>query len=153
MAKKIKMKTGSETEIAEGEQEIVEGGEIKTEDQSADQNEGDIFAQPGQLVADVFETDKDFVVLATIAGVQIKDLDISVEKEMMVIKGNRLNPHVDHEKKYFYQECYFGPFSRKIILPDNIHTEKASAQMDRGLLIVTFPKKEPQDSKIDIKTS
>ncbi len=142
MAKKVKMKTENEPEIGVDEQ-------IKPEVDTSK----NIFDQPGELVVDVFETPADFVVLATIAGVQIKDLDISVEKEMMVIKGNRQDPHIDHEKKYLFQECYFGPFARKIILPENIHTEKASAQMDKGMLIVTFPKKEMQDPKMDIKTS
>ena len=113
-----------------------------------------IFEPEGELVVDVFETHSDFVVIAAIAGVQIKDLDISVEKDMMVIKGNRQDPHGDPEtKKYFYQECYFGPFSRKIVLPENIHTEKASAQMDKGLLTVTIPKKESVTGKVDVKTS
>ena len=116
--------------------------------------EKDIFSPEGELVVDEFETNADFVVLATIAGVQIKDLDISVEKEMMVIKGNRQNPHQHPEKKYFYQECYFGPFSRKIVLPENINTEKASAQMDKGMLTVTIPKLDkPEEEKPEVKTS
>ena|SRR3989338_4075325 len=110
-----------------------------------------IFDQGGELVVDVFETNADFVVLATIAGVNIKDLDIAVEKDMMVIKGNRLDPHQDPEKKYFYQECYFGPFSRKIVLPENIHTEKASAEMDKGMLTIKIPKKGLVE-KTEIKT-
>src|SRR3989338_6689060 len=81
---------------------------------------GEIFDQEGELVVDVFETNSDFVVLAAIAGVQIKDVDISLEKDMMVIKGNRQDPHEHPGKKYFYQECFWGPFSRKIILPENI---------------------------------
>ncbi len=113
-----------------------------------------LFDSDGELVVDVFETKADFVVMATIAGVQIKDLDISVEKDMMVIKGDRKNPHEDPEKKYFYQECYFGPFSRKIVLPENILTEKASAEMDKGLLTVKIPKMEgAEHAKIDVKTS
>ncbi|MBI3631802.1 MAG: Hsp20/alpha crystallin family protein, partial [Candidatus Staskawiczbacteria bacterium] len=43
-------------------------------------------------------------------------------------------------KKYFYQECYWGPFSRKIVLPENIEVEKAAAQMDKGILTVKIPK-------------
>jgi|SRR3989344_5221695 len=99
-----------------------------------------MFASEGELVVDVFETNSEFVVLAAIAGVQIKDLDISVEKEMMVIKGNRMDPHDHPEKKYFYQECYWGPFSRKIVLPENINTEAADAQMDKGVLTIKIPK-------------
>ena len=103
-----------------------------------DQN--NIFNPEGELVVDVFETNAEFVVLTAIAGVHIKDLDISVEKDMMVIKGQRVDPHENPSKKYFYQECYWGPFSRKIILPENINTEAADAQMDKGILTIRIPK-------------
>jgi HSP20 family protein len=116
----------------------------------------EIFQQGGELVIDVFETNADFVVLAAIAGVQIKDLDISLEKDMMVIKGNRCDPHegaVGNEKKYFYQECYWGPFSRKIVLPENIDIDKADAQIDKGILTVKIPKNQPGNGKVDVKVS
>jgi HSP20 family protein len=114
----------------------------------------EIFEQDGELVVDVFETGDNFVVLATIAGVQIKDIDISLEKDMMVIKGNRTDPHDHPEKKYFYQECYWGPFSRKIVLPENIDIDKADAQMDKGVLTIKIPKNEAVgNGKVGIKTA
>lgn len=117
-------------------------------------SQSEIFDQDGELVVDVFETGEHFVVLAAIAGAQIKDMDISLEKEMMVIKGHRKDPHEHPEKKYFYQECYWGPFSRKIVLPENIDVDKADAQMDKGVLTITIPKNEPSgNSKIGIKSA
>jgi len=114
----------------------------------------DIFSADGELVVDVFETSEHFVVLSTIAGVNIKDLDISVEKDMMVIKGTRPDPHTEIHKTYFYQECYFGPFSRKIVLPENIKTELANAEMDKGLLTIKIPKKALETrGKTEIKES
>jgi len=110
-----------------------------------------IFEQEGELVVDVYETNADFVVLAAIAGVQIKDLDISLEKDMMVIKGDRCDPHSHPDKKYFYQECYWGPFSRKVILPENIDIDKADAQIDKGILTVRIPKDSTTKGKIGIK--
>lgn len=115
-------------------------GEQTDEGQEKAANDANIFHQDGELVVDVFETGEEFVVLAAIAGVQIKDLDISVEKEMMIIKGDRQDPHEDPEKKFFTQECYWGPFSRKIVLPEGINTEAAKAEMNKGLLTVKFPK-------------
>jgi len=114
-----------------------------------------IFDQDGELVIDVFETNADFVVLAAIAGVQIKDIDISLEKDMMVIRGNRGDPHDNIDKKYFYQECYWGPFSRKIVLPENIDIDKADAQIDKGILTVKIPKNKNSsiNGKIGIKVS
>jgi len=114
----------------------------------------EIFDQPGELVVDVFETEADFIVSSAIAGVQIKDLDISLEKDMMVIKGNRCDPHDHSDKKYFYQECYWGPFARKIILPENINIDEADAQMDHGVLTIKIPKNEPTGkAKLGVKVS
>ena len=132
---KIKEPARSATAVAGGGQIQAE----KTAEQIAE-NKSDIFNSGGELVVDVFETNSDFVVLSAIAGVQIKDLDISVERDMMVIKGQRQDPHESSEKKYFYQECYWGPFSKKIVLPENINIEKADAQMNKGVLVVKIPK-------------
>jgi len=112
----------------------------------------EIFNKDGELVIDVFETNAEFVVLAAIAGVQIKDLDISLEKDMMIIKGDRCDPHGHPDKKYFYQECYWGPFSRKVILPENIDIDKADAQMDKGILTIKIPKNERVE-KIGVKVA
>lgn len=113
------------------------GGPVHADEAQAGNN---IFNSDGELVVDVFETNSDFVVVSAIAGVHIKDLDISVEKDMMIIRGQRLSPHKNPGGKYFYQECYWGPFSRKIVLPENINTEAAQAQMDKGMLTVKIPK-------------
>ena len=124
----------------------------KPEEKKETNATGGIFDQDGELVIDVFETNSDFVVLAAIAGIQIKDIDISLEKDMMVIKGNRCDPHDNADKKYFYQECYWGPFSRKIVLPENIDIDKADAQIDKGILTVKIPRNESAN-KIGVKVS
>src|SRR3989344_7579182 len=134
MAKKVKLPA---------RQNLGAGG--RTEEKSEKTiNEGvqDIFDMGGELVVDVFETGSDFVILTAIAGAQIKDLDISVEDEMMIIKGERQNPHHHHsDKRYFYQECYWGPFSRKVVLPENVDAESAQAEMDKGILTIKIHKK------------
>ncbi len=104
------------------------------------ENKNDIFNQDGELVVDVFETNSEFVVLAAIAGIDIKNLDIAVEKDMMVIKGHRADPYVSANKNYFYKECYWGPFSKKIVLPENIDAKSAEAQINKGILTVKMPK-------------
>ena len=152
MAKKIKqakLEEKVEEEIIPMEPENIEKDEPAVAERE-DKPVSGIFDQEGELVVDVFETNADFVVLAAIAGIQIKDLDISLEKDMMVIKGNRCDPNEGPDKKYFYQECYWGPFSRKVILPDNIDIDKADAQIDKGILTVKIPKNETKE-KIDIK--
>ncbi|OGZ65622.1 MAG: hypothetical protein A2812_03285 [Candidatus Staskawiczbacteria bacterium RIFCSPHIGHO2_01_FULL_36_16] len=140
MANKLKLKDSviQITDEKKEQEKIVSGDEI--------------FDQDGELVVDVYETNSDFVVLAAIAGIQIKDIDISLEKDMMIIKGSRCDPHEHPNKKYFYQECYWGPFSRKIVLPENINIDKADAQMDKGVLSIKIPKIEG-NGKVGVKIS
>ena len=126
---------------------------VPAEEKKVIANADNIFIQDGELVVDVYETGAEFVVLAAIAGIQIKDLDISLEKDMMVIKGNRSDPHSHPDKKYFYQECYWGPFSRKVILPENIDIDKADAQIDKGILTIKIPKNEAGGGKVDVTIS
>jgi len=111
-----------------------------------------IFNSDGELVIDVFETGSDFVVLTAIAGVNIKDIDISVEKDMMVIKGHRYDPHTDPGKIYFCQDLWWGPFSGKVVLPENINTEAAQAAMDKGILTIKIPKinGSSENSKVEV---
>ncbi len=135
------------------ETDIIETPEAPIAQPASNNN---IFDQGGELVVDVYETSADFVVLAAIAGVQIKDMDISLEKDMMIIKGDRGDPHGHKDKKYFYQECYWGPFSRKIVLPENIDIDKADAQIDKGILTIKIPKNETPSNgngKIGVKVS
>lgn len=132
--------------VAEQEQVVQEHHEEKIpivsseEQKEPEVSKNDIFDKEGELVVDVFETNSHFVVLTAIAGASIKDIDIAVEDGMMVIKGQRQNPHDASENKYFHQECYWGPFSRKILLAENVDVKAAQAQMDKGLLTIKIPK-------------
>jgi len=98
------------------------------------------FGSEGQLAVDVYETSSDFVVSAAIAGISAEDIDILIEKDMLVIKGERPNPQESEEKNYFYQECYWGPFSRKVILPEGIDVSRAEASINKGILMIRIPK-------------
>ncbi len=93
----------------------------------------------GQLAIDVYQTEKELVVQSTIAGVKPENLDISIERDMVAIKGQRERPEKNN-KNYFYQECYWGPFSRQIILPEEVDGSKAKATMIEGILTITIPK-------------
>jgi len=94
----------------------------------------------GQLAVDVYQTSSEFCVQAPIAGVKLEDLEVSVENEMLLIKGERKEPVGDSEKNYFYQECYWGPFSRQIILPDDVDISRVKASLNKGILVVKIPR-------------
>lgn len=94
----------------------------------------------GQLTVDVFQTSGDIIVRSTIAGVDQNDIDISVTKEMVTIKGKRVTPEKINSSDYYYQELFWGPFSRSIILPEDIDADNAKASMKNGLLTIRLPK-------------
>lgn len=107
----------------------------------------------GELVVDVYETDKEVVVESAIAGVTADQLDISLEQDILIIRGERKDPgEADKEKNYFIKECFFGPFEKEIILPKEVDTSQIKAKMKNGLLIIRLPKEKEGDSKkIEIK--
>ena len=94
----------------------------------------------GELAIDVFETDNDIVIQSTIGGIKPEDLDISVENDLVTIRGNREKSVEKEGKKYFYQECYWGSFMRQVILPEEVDGAKAKASMKNGVLTLTMPK-------------
>ncbi len=96
----------------------------------------------GQLAVDVYQTKNAIIIRAAIAGVQAEDIDISVNNDMVTIKGTRqLDDDID-ASDYLYQECYWGGFSRTIILPVEVKADKVAASMKNGILRVTLPKLE-----------
>jgi len=94
----------------------------------------------GQLTIDVYETDGDFVIQSTIAGIKAEDLDISVEDELVTIRGTRQKTAEGEGKNYFYQECYWGEFSRQVILPEEVDGSRAEAAVKNGVLTLRIPK-------------
>lgn len=94
----------------------------------------------GQLTVDVYQTEDDIVIKSTIAGVTADDVDISLTKDMATIKGKRAPDESVDADDYYYAELYWGPFSRSIILPEDIDVEKATASMKNGILTLRLPK-------------
>lgn len=102
----------------------------------------------GQLTIDVFQTDDDVVIQSTIAGIDPeKDIDISITTDMVTIKGTRSPEQKIKSSDYYYQELYWGPFSRSVILPVDVDTESAKASYKNGILTVRLPKIEKIKTK------
>jgi len=137
-------KVGEKTkEVREKEKE--EGGAMRTKSSSSPSSsikeEWPTFSEAaeGQLAIDVYQTEGDLVVQSAIAGVRPENLDIVLEKDILSIKGLREKPF-NEEGDYFSQECYWGPFSREIILPAEVDPNQAKAQMKEGVLTIRIPK-------------
>ncbi|PIS34859.1 MAG: Hsp20/alpha crystallin family protein [Parcubacteria group bacterium CG08_land_8_20_14_0_20_43_9] len=101
----------------------------------------------GELAIDAYETDKEIVIQSTIAGISASDLDISAEDDMLIIKGSRQKPDNEGAKNYFQQECYWGPFSKKIILPEKAKIASAKAEVKNGVLTLKIPKAQTASKK------
>ncbi len=94
----------------------------------------------GQLSVDVYETANDIVIKTMVAGVKPGDLDISITREMVTIRGKREEDRTTSTNDFFHQELYWGSFARTIVLPKEIDIEAAEAIEKYGLLILKLPK-------------
>ncbi len=98
----------------------------------------------GQLAVDVYQTEQDLVVVSAIAGVRSDELDIQVTNDLLTIKGvRRLEERVPDEN-YYTRECYWGRFSRSIILPTDVRNDQVQATIKNGVLTIRLPKVEPK---------
>ncbi len=138
MAKRslLKLVTGS------NEEEPIEE-EIKM---ASKEKEND-WQEEGQLTIDVFQTGEEMVIKSTIAGVSDKDLDITIANDMVTIKGERKQEDEVDNQDYYYQELYWGSFSRSVILPQEVDTENAKASLKDGVLTIKLPKMERSRTK------
>lgn len=97
----------------------------------------------GQLAVDVYQTDKDIIIKSTVAGVSPEDIDISINGDILTIRGKREIEEEVKDDDYYYRECYWGYFSRSIVLPVEVKQEKIEAVFKNGILTITLPKAKP----------
>jgi len=106
----------------------------------------------GQLSIDVYQTPEAIVVKSTIAGVKPEEIDISINNDMLTIRGKREAREKIAEENYLIKECYWGGFSRSIILPVEVEAENVEAAIDNGVLTVVLPKaKNAKQISIKVK--
>jgi HSP20 family protein len=101
----------------------------------------------GHLTIDVYQNDENIIVESTIAGVNVDDLDIAITPESVTIKGKREKKEKVKKDDYLYQECFWGKFSRSIILPQEIDPDKSQASLKDGILKIMLPKVHKTRSK------
>lgn len=94
----------------------------------------------GWLTIDVYQTPADIVVESAVAGVNPEELDITATPDSLAIKGERRRNKEVREEDYLYQECYWGKFSRSVILPQEVDPENAEVEFLNGILTVRLPK-------------
>lgn len=111
-------------------------------------------AEEGQLAVDVYQTPEDIVIKTMVAGVRPEDLDISITRDMVTIKGTREAANEVTEDNFFFKELYWGTFTRTIVLPQEIEVEGAEAVEKHGLLIIRLPKVDKgRQTKLRVKAT
>ena len=90
---------------------------------------------------DVKEQDKRFVILADIPGVDPKDIEVSMDKGILTIRGERQSETKDQNGKLTRIERSYGAFYRRFALPDSADAEGISATGKHGVLEISIPKK------------
>jgi HSP20 family protein len=106
----------------------------------------------GQLNIDMYQTKDNVIIKSTIAGVRPEDIDITVANDMVTIKGARRKDESVPQDDYFYQECYWGNFSRSVIIPVDIESESIEADLKDGILTVIIPKAaKAKTKKVKVK--
>ncbi len=106
---------------------------------------------PGQLAVDVYETDDKLVIKARVAGVNRNDLDVSIADGVLNISGTLNSGDDDLATNWHMQECYWGEFSRTLVLPVAVKEDQVSAVLKDGVLTVSFEKiKQEQARRIPI---
>lgn len=104
--------------------------------------------EEGELALDVFQTKNEVVVIAPVAGVKKNDLKVQIDDDVLQIQGKREFSFEVDQKDYVHQECYWGSFSRSIVLPDTADIKHVKATMKDGIVVIRIPKVERIRNKI-----
>jgi HSP20 family molecular chaperone IbpA len=116
-----------------------------------------------QLDVDVFQSDKDIVIFAPVAGADTESIDISIEgdNDVVTIHGTRNRPEkaafghaAAPEGHYFSEEAVWGEFFRQIILPEAVDVSRAEAKLKAGVLILSLPLlRQVERAKVKMKVT
>jgi len=131
-----------------GEEEIVQTQQqpLAAEDEWDEEE-----AVPGQLAVDVYETKEKLVVKARTAGVNKNDLDVSISDNTLQIRGTLNAGYEEDVENYHLQECYWGEFSRSLVLPIPVKEDEIEAVLKDGVLTISFTKvKQDSVKKIQV---
>lgn len=110
--------------------------------------------EAGELAVDVYQTPTHIVIKAMIAGVKPEDLDVSITRDLVTIRGRRERHTEGTAGDFFFQELYWGAFTRTIVLPQEVEIEEAEATEKHGLLVIKLPKLDKgRQAKLKVKSN
>lgn len=97
---------------------------------------------------ELIDNDNYLTLRAEVPGVEAKDLDISVTREAVTIKGEYSYDRESKDKQYFRSEFRYGNFERTVRLPVPINNSKVEAEFNNGILSLTLPKEEEAKNRV-----
>jgi HSP20 family protein len=106
--------------------------------------------EEAELTVDVYQTPTDIMVQTMVAGVRPEDLELTIARDMITIRGKREESRTINEENFFTKELYWGTFSRTILLPAEVDPEEAEATEKHGLLTIKLPKID-KEKKTSVK--
>ncbi len=119
------------------EDSVAHTGHIHVEHSEENIPEADV----GQVALDILDLEDTIAIMAPLAGVGMSEIDITVNRNILTISGERKRPALYSESgRILVEECFFGPFSRSVILPENLAFNKITATMEDNLLAISVPK-------------
>jgi HSP20 family protein len=93
-----------------------------------------------QLTVDVYKKSNVIYIISTVAGVDPKDLDISLENNVLTIKGVRRKPYSENaDLTLILEECFWGEFYRELAINDSVDVENIKATINQGVLVIEVP--------------
>jgi HSP20 family protein len=105
-----------------------------------------------QPSADVLEEGGQYVINMDVPGVDPKDIEVTMEKGVLSLRGTRAVPGATDKNGYARRECPSGSFERRFVLPDGTDAEGITAQGKNGVLQVVIPKRQkPQARRIQVE--
>jgi HSP20 family protein len=108
--------------------------------------------EDAQLTVDVYQTPSEIVIKTMVAGVKPEDLDVSITRDSVTIRGKRVEDKTVSSDEYFHRELYWGSFVRTITLPEEIDVDEAEAVEKYGMLILSLPKLDKnRQTKLKVK--
>jgi HSP20 family protein len=106
----------------------------------------------GEFPIDMYQTQDNLVVKAALPGVKPEEVDITINDDVLTIKGEHQEEQENKEDDYLYRERYYGAFSRSVTIPVKVKSEKAEATFEDGVLTLTIPKAdEIKPKRIKVK--
>ncbi|MDC0505974.1 Hsp20/alpha crystallin family protein [Candidatus Gracilibacteria bacterium] len=125
-------------------EEVVEYHELETPNEEI-----------GQIAVDIVDSNESITIVAPVAGIELEDIDVALDNAVLTISGTRKQPadlYDFRDAVVKNSECFWGKFTRNIILPENLDFDSVRATMEAGLLMVKISKLSFASKNIQVES-